>query len=64
MIFCHIRTGNEDDGFADETELRDAACAGTADDQVGSLIGSPHIADEVGDDEVGGQAPLSSGNAP
>ena len=47
MIFCHVRAWNQDDGFAYEAELADAAGTGTADNQVGSLVSCAHVADEV-----------------
>ena len=39
----------EDDGLAQQAELRDATGAGTADDQVGSPVGSTHVSNKVGD---------------
>ena len=53
MVFGHVGAGHQDDGLADEAELRDAAGTCAADDEVGSLVGSGHVADEVGDDQIG-----------
>ena len=47
MIFSHIGAGHKDDSLSNEAELRDGAGSGTTNDQVGSLIGCTHIADEV-----------------
>ena len=51
-ILLYIRAGDENDGLADEAEFRDAACSGTADDEVGCFVSYSHIADEVGNDEI------------
>ena len=48
MVFCHVRARNQNHWLADEAELADAAGTGTADNQVGCLVGCTHVADEVG----------------
>lgn len=58
VVFGHIRTGHQDDRLAQQAELADGTGPGTADYNVGRLIGSTHVADEVGDHHIVGLADL------
>ena len=52
MILSHIRRGHKDYRFADETELRYAACSSTANHQVGSLVCRCHVGNKVGHHKI------------
>ena len=47
MVFSHIGRRHEYNGFANEAELADGACSGTAYHEVGSLVCGSHVAYEV-----------------
>ena len=46
MILGHVGRRHENDRLADQAELRDGACPGTGDDDVGRRIGQVHPFDE------------------
>ena len=58
MVFGHIRTGHEDHRFADETEFGNTTSPSTADDKVGSAIGTTHVGNEVRHFQVRDALPL------
>ena len=47
MVFSYIWTRNQDYRFAYQAKLADRTCSSTTYHQVGSPVGSTHIADEV-----------------